>query len=300
MRAHRIARAALLVALLFPPVARAGDATGAFSPYEDILEVVADLTWHLHDDIYRFPAPKDPTGHDLYRLSLERLQNWETRYPGRLHDVTSFARGEALERLGAYNAAGKAYREAAEGSSPLADRAREDAQRSDVFADAAALPEEGTDLDGTLAALRRKLDVWGTVITRYKDTPSESVALVEEERLERRAAELVVANRAALEDGTTGAERALRFLVQKHSDSKNLPAHVLRLGDFYADLARDYVNQHDRPLGFDEDEFIHRADRALETYRKVATWDGAREKPEALGRFAALDAYKTAVLARYR
>jgi len=295
-----MARAALVAALLFPPLARAGDATGGFAPYEDLLEVVADLTWHLHDDIYRFPAPKDPTGHDLYRLSLERLQNWETRYPGRLHDVTSFARGEALERLGAYNAAGKAYREAAEAPSPLADRAREGAARSDVFADAAALPEEGTDLDGTLGALRKKLDAWETVITRYKGTPSEPLALIEEERLERRAAELVVANRAALEDGTTGAERALRFLVQKHADSKNLPAHVLRLGDFYADLARDYVSEHERPLGFDADEFIHRADRALETYRKVASWDGAHEKPEALGRFTALDAYKTAVLARYR
>ena len=188
--------------------ARAGNATGAAAPYEDLVEVLATLTWHLHDDLYRFPAPKDPTGHDLYRLSLERLQNWEMRYPGRMHDVTSFARGEVLERLGAYNAAGKAYREAAEVPSPLADRAREDAQRSDVFADAAALPEEGTDLDATLAALRKKLDVWATVITRYKGTPSESVALVEEERLERRAAELVVANRAALEDGTTGAERS--------------------------------------------------------------------------------------------
>src|SRR5947207_1525440 len=141
--------------------------------------------------------------------------------------------------------------------------------------DATALPEEGTDLDSTLAALRRKLDVWAKVIVRYSGTPSEPLALVEEERLERRAAELVVANRRALEDGTTGAERALRFLVEKHADSKNLPAHVLRLGDFYADLARDYVTEHELPLGFDEEEFVHRADRALETYRKVATWDGA-------------------------
>ena len=299
MRTRRIALEAVLALLLASP-ARAGDATGAFAPYEDLLEVVADLTWHLHDDTYRFAAPKDPTGHDLYQLSLERLQSWETRYPGRLRDVTAFARGEALERLGAYNAAGRAYREAAEVASPLAERARDGAERSDVFADAAALPEEGTDLDGTLAALRRKLDVWAKVIVRYSGTPSEPLALVEEERLERRAAELVVANRRALEDGTTGAERALRFLVEKHADSKNLPAHVLRLGDFYADLARDYVTEHELPLGFDEEEFVHRADRALETYRKVATWDGAREKPEALGRFAALDAYKTAVLARYR
>src|SRR5215813_11046049 len=119
MRARRLAPAAVLLLLFIRSTARAGDATGPFTPYEDLLEVVADLTWHLHDDVYRFPAPKDPTGHDLYRLSLERLQSWETRYPGRLRDVTAFARGEALERLGAYAAAGSAYREVAELPSPL-------------------------------------------------------------------------------------------------------------------------------------------------------------------------------------
>ena len=61
--------AGLLVASLALP-ARAGDATGAFAPYEDLVEVLADLTWHLNDDVYRFPPPKDPTGHDLYQLTL--------------------------------------------------------------------------------------------------------------------------------------------------------------------------------------------------------------------------------------
>ena len=45
---------------------------------------------------------------------------------------------------------------------------------------------------------------------------------------------------------------------------------------------------------------MSRADRALDTYRKVAMWDGAPEKPEAQARFTAFDAYKTDILARYR
>src|SRR5689334_17400331 len=90
----------LAAALALPAVARGGDATGAFAPYEDLLEVVADLTWHLRDDAYRFPPPKDPTGHDVFRLSLQRLENWEKRYPGRMRDVTAVARAEALEHLG--------------------------------------------------------------------------------------------------------------------------------------------------------------------------------------------------------
>lgn len=295
----RIVMVALLLVAL-GGAARAGDATGAFAPYEDVLEVLADLTWHLRDDTYRFPPPKDPTGHDVFRLSLERLQNWEKRYPGRLRDVTAFGRAEALEHLADYRRAADLYATVAKLPSPLAERARDGAERARLFADAAALPEDGADLEAALAAVKRKLDAWSTAVARYAGTPYETLALVEEERLERTAARLVVDHRRALQDGNAAAERALRFLIEKHADSKNLPNHILGLADFYADVARDYADQNDRPLAFDEAEFVRRADRALDAYRKVATWDGSREKPEAQARFAALDAYKTAVVGRYR
>jgi hypothetical protein len=297
----RIARVAALVAVVV--VARsapAGDATGAFAPYEDVLEVLADLTWHLRDDVYRFPPPKDPTGHDLYRLSLHRLENWEKRYPGRLRDVTGYGRAQALERLGEYARAAELYEQVAATSTRLADKARPAALRARAFAAAAALPEHGADLDATLHALKTKLDAWGGLVERQAGTPSEAPARIEEERIERLAARLVVTNRDVLDDGAGAAERSLRFLIEKHADSKQLPEHILALADLYADLTRDYVRAHERPLAFDEGAFVARADRALDTYRKVATWDGAREKPEAQARFAAFDAYKTSVLARYR
>ena len=292
---------ALLVTLLLlaRPTA-AGDATGAFAPYEDVLEVVAELTWHLRDDVYRFPPPKDPTGHDVYRLSLHRLENWDKRFPGRLRDVTFFARAEALERLGGYAAARDLYAKVAALPSPLAARAAEGATRAATFADAAAMPESGAELDGTLSALRAKLDAWAKLLTRWAGTPFEPIVLVEEERLERRTARLVVEHRRLLDNGAATAERSLRFMVEKHADSKLLPDHILRLADLYADLTRDYVEEHERPLAFQETEFVQRADRALATYRKVAMWDGAPEKPEAQARFTAFDAYRADVLARYR
>jgi hypothetical protein len=300
-RRMRIRRfVALLAVLLAARAAPAGDATGAFAPYEDVLEVLADLTWHLRDDVYRFPPPKDPTGHDLYRLSLHRLENWEKRYPGRLRDVTGFGRAQALERLAEYRRAADLYAQVAAESPTLAAKARAGAERARAFAQAAALPEHGDGLEATLAALKVKLDAWGKLVERHAGTPYEAVARVEEERVERAAARAVVANRRALEDGAGAAERSLRFLIEKHADSKHLPDHILHLADLYADLARDYVIEHDRPLAFDERAFVDRADRALDTYRKVATWDGAREKPEAQARFAAFDAYKTSVLGRYR
>jgi hypothetical protein len=291
---------AVLAGVLAAPPARAGDAPGALAPYEDVLQVMADLTWHLHDDTYRFAPPKDPTGHDLYQLTLHRLENWEKRYPGRLKDVTSFGRAEALERLGEYRSAADVYGQVAALPSPLATRARDGAARAAAFAGAAALPEEGPDLDATLTALRRKLDAWAALVDKQAGTPYEASALAEEERVERLAATQVVAHRRVLDNGTATAERSLRFLIQKHAESKGLPAHILRLADLYADLARDYVDAHERPLAFDEEAFVQRADRALEMYRKVGTWDGSLEKPEAQARFAAFDAYKAAVLTRHR
>ena len=237
----------------------AGDATGATAPYEDLIEVLATLTWHLRDDVYRFPPPKDPTGHDLYKLSLTRLESWEKRFPGRMRDVTTFGRAQALERLGEYQRAADAYG-AGRGDAGLAARRRrrrDGAERAAAFAAAAALPEDGDGVEEQLGALRRKLDAWGALVERLQGHAVRvRMALVEEERLERATTRLVVDHRRDLERGDETAEKALRFLIQKHADSKNLPGHVLRLGDLYADLAREYVAQHERPLAFDEDEFV--------------------------------------------
>src|SRR5262249_49642771 len=117
MQIRPLVAVALAAAVVCVRPAHAGDATGALAPYEDVLEVLADLTWHAHDDTYRFPPPKDPTGHDLYQLCLQRLENWEQRYPGRLRDVTTYGRAEALEHLGEYKTATDLYRQVAAQSS---------------------------------------------------------------------------------------------------------------------------------------------------------------------------------------
>ena len=105
---------ALIIAMLvgcLTTSARAGDAVGAFAPYEDLLEVLAPVTWHLNDDLYRFPPPRDPTGHDLLQLSLARLDGWQKRFPSSFPDVTMFARAQILERLSEYQRANDAYKQ---------------------------------------------------------------------------------------------------------------------------------------------------------------------------------------------
>src|SRR5215831_9480215 len=127
----RVLLAIILAVGASPLAVRAGDASGATAPYEDLVEVLATLTWHLRDDLYRFPAPKDPTGHDLYKLALTRLESWEKRFPGRMRDVTTLGRAEALEHLGEYKRAADAYGQvAAMTESPLAGKARDGAARA--------------------------------------------------------------------------------------------------------------------------------------------------------------------------
>jgi hypothetical protein len=183
--------------------------------------------------------------------------------------------------------------------SPLASRARAEAAQVRTFADADALPEDDPNLERRLELLRAKLEAWGALVQRTAGTPRQALVLVEEERLEEQAARLVVAYRHVLADGDGAAERSLLFLIRKHAESKRLPTHVLALGDLYADQLRDYVEKHDRPLEFEMTEFTRHSDRALDAYQKVADWDGV-PKAEATGRFAALEAYRDAILERYR
>lgn len=298
--ALRLGLALAALATFDAKLALAKKATGAYAPYEDVVEVVATLSWHLDDDVYRFAPPRDATGHDLYALSLDRLQSWEQRFPSRLPDVTTYARAQTLERLREYEKAAKAYAKVAAMDTPLADPARTAQGRAQAFADAAALPEDGGDLDTQLASSKKKLEAFAQLIERYQGTPYEALALVEEERLEARAVDLVVSHRQLLDNGDETAEQAVQFLIKKHADSHNLPAHVIRLGDLWAARARSYAAAHHRTLDFDDDEFNRLADHGLDAYRKIATWDGIPEKPEAQGRFTSLEAYKSSVLEQHR
>jgi hypothetical protein len=107
MRSARVLLIGLSLLAALP--AHAKDTPAALVPYDDLLEVLAVLVWHLDDDGYRFPPPKDPTGHDVFTLTLDRLAGWEQRFPGRMRDVIGFATAQALERSRAYAGARDAY-----------------------------------------------------------------------------------------------------------------------------------------------------------------------------------------------
>ena len=299
MRTTRVAIVVLALVGVLP--ARAANTPAALAPYEDLLEVLTTLTWHLDDDLYRFPIPKDPTGHDVFGLTLSRLVGWEQRFPGRMRDVTTFARAQSLERARAYREATDGYREvAAMPTSELAAPAEVAARRTAAFADANALPETGPSVQARLDALSTKLDAWAALTPQYPDQPYQALIRLEEERLEVLAADEITRNMHLIEDGPKTAEQALRFLVQKHAESKALADHVLRLADFYGARARRYALENARPLEFDGAEFVQRVDLALDTYQKIATWDGSPARPVGRGCFEALEAFKDNELERHR
>ena len=108
-------RASLVLCLTGLACASTPDANPVYAPTENVLEVVAVLRRHVPDDTYRFEPARDFTGRNVYRSSLLRLENLESRQrdalrAGHLDGVIAFAKGRALERLRAYDLAAEAYR----------------------------------------------------------------------------------------------------------------------------------------------------------------------------------------------
>jgi hypothetical protein len=296
-RTLRRATGAALLAAALTTAAGAAERTGPYAPFENLIEALADFTRHLRDDVYRFAPPRDIVGRNLFAVTLERVDNFQTLHPQDMPDVVAFAKAEALVRLGRYGPAARAFeRVAALADSPLAEPARTNLALVSEFARVSDLSESGGDLEATLAQTRAKLDAWDRCLERAAGTPYEPLARIEEERIEQRVLALIVENRSRIENGTETAVRSAAFLITKHAESRNAPAHVVRLGDLYADLAREYATEHAGGT-FDDGAFNQRVEQALEVYQRIATLDGVGEKLEAQGKFAALQAYREGILA---
>jgi hypothetical protein len=268
---------------------------GPYAAYENLVEVLADFSRHLRDDLYRFPPPVDVTGEDLFAVTLVRLQNFRTLHPDELPDVVAFAKAEALARLGSYGPSARAFASVGAMTSPLAAPAGERAGILTAMAEASEMPETAEDLERSLSRLRAKLVKWDGLIERTAETPYEALCRREEERIEQRLLALIIENRAWLEDGTDTAVRSAKFLITKHAESRNAPAHAMRLGDLYAELAQSYALEH-AETDFSATEFNAHVGSALEVYARIASLDGLPEKPQAQGKLDALEAYRKAVL----
>jgi tetratricopeptide (TPR) repeat protein len=286
---------AALFCLLASPPAVAAERDGGYAPYENLIEVLADFARHLRDDLYRFPAPTDVTGGNLFAVTLTRLENFRTLHPSDMPDVVAFAKAEAYVRLGEFGKAERAFQAVARLDSPLRPLAEQRGAVAAAMGRAAELPERTDTLVDRIESLRTKLDAWDTLVRENSGEPYESVCRREEERVEGRLLATIIENRAWLDGGADMAIGSAAFMVAKHSESARAAAHALRLADLQAALARTYAD--DRTNGrLDEAAFGAHVAAAMEIYARIASLDGVPEKAEAEGKLRALESYRQTVL----
>lgn len=304
----------LLFVLLLAPgcqtfSARQKDAV--YGPTEGVLEAVAVLRRHVPDDTYRFPPARDFSGRNVYRASLLRLENLERAEAaalrsGYLDGVITFAKGRALERLRAFDLAAQHYRESARLSDDLREAALASAELCERLDQAVKIGIELVDpvADGGVPAraidpeaVRQALDERVTRLSILLDELNEAaeaetvivdrrqyrwIAQEEIERADVVRAMYFVEIRHVVPDGTVVALQELQRVATRHGASKNRLRHLLRLGDFYAALAREYLDAvPPESLTFDPARFRELADAAIQLYELVGSHDGRPEKLEA-------------------
>jgi len=304
-------RASLVLCSSWLACASTPAADPVYAPTENVLEVVAVLRRHVPDDTYRFEPARDFTGRNVFRSSLLRLENLESRQEdalraGHLDGVIAFAKGRALERLRAFSLASEAYRIAADRDPELHVEALHSADVCDALqAATAAGPEPGElaanaaaegRLQAELAAAVRRFDerdgALETLGAAEKDSQYAYVVKEEIERTDVARADYFAALRWLLPDGDVRAAAERQRVVIRHPDSKNSSRHLLALGKLYADLAEEYVDANPpESLRFDPARFQELIDTAARVYEMVASRDGTPEKLEASRKLEAFLAF---------
>jgi hypothetical protein len=301
-----------LLAALAAACASAPAVDPRYRPAESVLEIVSVLRRHVPDDTYRFEPARDFTGRNVYRSSLLRLESLERAdepalRAGHMDGVIAFAKGRALERIRAYDLAAGEYRLAAEREPSLSEEALRSADVCDglqkVVADAVTLTPAGgksrvevPQPDAALAHFEARASRLEALARAAQGTHHEFVVMEEIERNDVERARYFVALRKAIPDGDLRAVSELQRVAMRHPESKFHSAHLLELADLYADLSREYVEDHPpESLTFDPATFRDLVDSGARIYELVATKDGTPEKLEASRRLEAFIAFSLRV-----
>jgi tetratricopeptide (TPR) repeat protein len=259
-----------------------------YVPASDLLDIVKDFQRLAKEDTYRFTIPKDVTGVNIMKATLQRLQDYETKNRGQFTDIVQYNKALALERLREYDQAAALYRKVAETEGRLAVEAGKNAEILDNFLRIFDRTIPTDDPFKYIAGLDEKVAAWNGLIKKHQGTPYEFLARVEEERIDRAKVAFVEANRYRLKEGNQLTILGFSQLITKHQQSKNIHRYLLDFGDFYMLLAKDYASQYDpEGLAFDFKVLDQFAKSALKYYSEVAQVDGVVEKLEAQGKIEA-------------
>ncbi|NNL66980.1 MAG: hypothetical protein HKP30_12105 [Myxococcales bacterium] len=302
----RASGALALLGVLAAACAGTPEADPRYRPAESVLEVIAVLQRHVPDDTYRFAPAQDFTGRNVYRSSLLRLESMERLHAkalraANMEGVVTFAKGRALERLGAYALAAEAYDVAAEIDTELRVEAQRSADVCRALDEATAMAiglDELASPDGVSPDSERVLERYEQrarrleEIARGADDHYLFVAREELERTDMARARYFLAMRQLLSGGDVRTAAELERVVARHRDSKLANRHVLELAELYEVLAVEYVDAHPpESLGFDPVRFQELTDATSRLYEVVANQDGRAEKLEASRRLEAFLAF---------
>ena len=259
---------------------------------EDLLKIVAELQRAANRDTYRFPIPKDVTGANVYKATLLRLRDYETKHPGAYAEIVAFTRGRAYEGLREYERALAQYQIVSQTRHRLNAEATKAIEVLTRFQEIRQRPIIANTPLEYLQALDSHSTAWQALQEEVAGTPYETLAREEEEQLDQAKVTVLILNRHHIADGNESVVSAYRQLIAKHQESKNVYRYQIELGDFYFILAQEYVTQHDpETLEFNPATFEDLSYTALQLYAQVAQVDGVMEKLEAKGKLEALKAY---------
>lgn len=268
---------------------------------ESLLEIVKEFQRYLREDTYRFPARKDPSGVNIYKATIARLEDYERKHPGEYAGIIAHTKAMAYERLHEYGKAVTSYRWAAELDPRLRPQAEERIEILEAMKRLAEAPIPSGDPQEHLTALEERAKAWRELGQRYRGTVYESLAKEEEERMDQAKVAFLKRMRSTLAKGDELVIGAFVELIAKHEESKHFDGHLLEFGDFYAELAKEYVAQQDpEGLSFDWRKFKELEEAAFKLYVQVAQRDGTLEKQEAKGKLEALKAYSAKIQTLYQ
>jgi tetratricopeptide (TPR) repeat protein len=223
------------------------------------------------------------------KATLVRLDDYERKNPRQFIDIIQYSRALAYERLRDYDQALANYRKAADMEGPLRAEALKNIEILEAFKAIIDKPLPTEDPFEYMKALDERVDSWNELVKKHQGTRFEYLARVEEEKIDRAKVTFVEVNRFRLTDGNHITILAFSQLVTKHRQSKNYYRYVLDFGDFYVQLAQDYIAEKDpEGLAFDMKVFEQLTKSALGLYTEVASVDGIVEKIEGQGKVEAL------------
>jgi tetratricopeptide (TPR) repeat protein len=267
-----------------------------YKPPESLLEILTDYQRHLNDDTYRFATFKDITGQNIYKATLIRLKNFERLYPNKFAPIVAYSRAKAYEKLHDYKAAVASYQQIIGTGNELEPKAKEGLRVCRDFIAANTMGRTDGSVQSTLKAYDGRLRALERLIQTNKGTPYGYLARELGEQAATERVTFIEANRTQIDNGTELTIVEYNRIIKRHEESKNVYRHILRLGSFFEEQAREYASRHNpEGLSFSMSEFKSYADSAMGLYTMVASKDGIIEKAEAQGLANSLRAYTTKV-----